>query len=104
MKRSGIAIKSTALATPLQTQKLYRVLRPIAAGVALISLFALLNARIGAGTANNARAARARLSDAVSIQSAGRGKPWINITHGRDLFTAYEGSDGVTEVMKRDQG
>jgi hypothetical protein len=70
--------------------------------VALISLLVLFNFRIGSG-ANSANVTRAGFSDAVSVQAAGRGKPWITMTDGRELLTVFDGSDELRQLMSRDQ-
>lgn len=54
-------------------------------------------------SSSNARIAPIpRLSDNVSIQAAGRGNPWINMTDGHDLLTSYEGSDDLVRLMSQD--
>lgn len=42
-----------------------------------------------------------RLSDNISIRAAGRGNPWINMTDGRDVLTAYEGPDDLVRLMSQ---
>ena len=71
--------------------------------VILVSSTFLFSGRTLSSGTNTASMARARLSEAVSIQAAGRGKPWMNMTDGRDLLTAYEGSDELRQLMAREQ-
>jgi FG-GAP-like repeat/HYR domain len=83
---------------------LYRLISFLAVvSVILVSSAFLFSGRTSSSGTNSANTARARLSEAVSIQAAGRGKPWMNMTDGRDLLTAYEGSDELRQLMARNQ-
>src|SRR5256885_795482 len=42
----------------------------------------------------------ARLSDRISVQTAGRGNPAINLSDGHEIVTAYEGSLELQEALK----
>ena len=67
---------------------LYKLL-PVAviAPVTTVLLAAGLGGRASSSITN--AMPRARLSDYVSIQAAGRGNPWINLTDGHDVLTEY---------------
>src|ERR1700742_2268519 len=40
----------------------------------------------------------ARLSNQTSIESAGRGNPWINMNNGHDLLTSFRAPDDSDRV------
>ncbi|MGH9838271.1 MAG: hypothetical protein ACREEM_05760 [Blastocatellia bacterium] len=46
---------------------------------------------------------RQRASDRVTVQAAGRGNPWINLSDGRDVNTAYAGATGTDQFFERNQ-
>ncbi len=43
-------------------------------------------------SANGSAPRQQRASDRVTVQAAGRGNPWINLSDGRDVSTAYDGA------------
>jgi hypothetical protein len=46
---------------------------------------------------------RASLREAASIQAAGRGNPWINLSDGRELITTYSGPDELQQALVQNQ-
>ena len=77
----------------------------------LIQSLALLRGRTASEHARpkqKAQASRttpapARLSEQITLHSAGRGRPWINLQDGHDLVTAYTGTSGLESVLERNQ-
>lgn len=61
--------------------------------VVILALVAFAVSRIPVSRARSASISKAHLSGDISINAAGRGKPWINMTDGHDLVTAYDGAD-----------
>jgi hypothetical protein len=45
----------------------------------------------------------ARLSETVSVHAAGRGKPTINLSDGRDVLTSYVGPDELRVALEQNQ-
>lgn len=90
--------------TVFGTSHRYRLVLFIAVvSVILGSSTFLLRGQTSSSRANTGGPMRARLGDTLGLQSAGRGNPWISMTDGRELRTAYEGSDELVQVMARDQ-
>jgi hypothetical protein len=46
---------------------------------------------------------RARLSDSISVHAAGRGNPYINLSDGRDVITAYDGPSEIVEALEQNR-
>lgn len=44
----------------------------------------------------------ARLGDQATVHAAGKGSPRINLTDGRELVTAYEGSESAQHLLQED--
>jgi len=44
----------------------------------------------------------ARLGDQATVHAAGKGSPRINFTDGRELVTAYEGSESAQRLLQED--
>jgi hypothetical protein len=72
-------------------------------GAVLVSSSVFFSGRTSSIGANATSAARARLSDSVSTRGAGRGNPWINMTDGHELLTAYEGPNELVRALARDE-
>src|SRR5262249_20514791 len=45
----------------------------------------------------------AQMSKAVSIQAAGRGNPYLNLSDGHELFTNYVGDPQLVEALESNQ-
>ncbi len=45
----------------------------------------------------------ARISDEVSVQAKGRGNPYISLSDGHDLLTAYVGDERLVEALEQNQ-
>jgi hypothetical protein len=72
--------------------------------VILISAAFLISKRtLSLSSTNTSVTTRARLSDAISIQAAHRGNPWINLNDGRELITPYAGPSALTDFLERNQ-
>src|SRR6185295_3055226 len=61
--------------------------------VVILALVVIAVSRIPVSRARSSSITKAHLSSDVSINAAGRGRPWINMTDGHDLVTAYDGAD-----------
>jgi VCBS repeat protein/S-layer family protein len=46
-------------------------------------------------------AGRARLSEQVSVQAAGRGTPWVDLSDGRDVIASYTGPQEAVEALEQ---
>ncbi|HKQ06162.1 MAG TPA: hypothetical protein VJ464_13585 [Blastocatellia bacterium] len=44
-----------------------------------------------------------RMSDEISVRAAGRGTPYINLSDGRELITAYSGPAELTQMLEANQ-
>jgi hypothetical protein len=99
MRLSRTIASKTLLANPLCR------LASIAAVVSavLVSSSVFFSGRTSSSGANPTSVARTRLSDSVSIRAAGRGNPWINMTDGHELLTAYEGPNELVRALARDE-
>ncbi|MEN3336266.1 MAG: hypothetical protein V7641_5631 [Blastocatellia bacterium] len=76
-----------------------RIAITIALLLALACIWRLEKARVSASAAQQNRAAvRAQLSDTVSVHSAQRGFPYINLSDGRELLASF---DGDSEAARR---
>src|SRR5713226_8022674 len=71
----------------------------------LIQSIVLIRARASAikGTSRQATAQRASLSDHISLHTAGRGNPFVNLADGRDLQSTFIGAPGLTQTLESDQ-
>jgi hypothetical protein len=47
--------------------------------------------------------AQARLSQAISVQAAGRGNPYINLSDGRDMISGYDGPAYLVEALEQNR-
>ena len=45
----------------------------------------------------------ARMNERVSVRAAGRGNPWISLSDGHDLLTAYAGQQEAIDTLDRNQ-
>lgn len=61
--------------------------------IILLAFVALAVSRTQVSRAGSANISKAHLSSDISINAAGRGRPWIKMTDGHDLVTAYDGAD-----------
>jgi len=69
--------------------------------IILLAFVAIAVSRTPVSRAGNASITKARLGSDISINAAGRGKPWINMTDGHDLVTAYDGADGQMGALAK---
>ncbi|MFY9556730.1 MAG: FG-GAP-like repeat-containing protein, partial [Blastocatellia bacterium] len=46
---------------------------------------------------------KAALSERVSVQAAGRGNPWINLSDGHELITSYLGPAELVQALERNE-
>ncbi|MEW6209571.1 MAG: VCBS repeat-containing protein [Acidobacteriota bacterium] len=46
---------------------------------------------------------KARLSEQVSIEAAGRGNPWISLSDGRELITSYVGPFDAVQAIEQNE-
>jgi VCBS repeat protein/BACON domain-containing protein/S-layer family protein len=62
-----------------------------------------LMSRIDASGEFPSEAQQARLGEQVSIQAAGRGAPWINLSDGRDVVTSFDGDKNLVQSLERNE-
>ena len=67
----------------------------------ILALVAVAVSRTPVSRARSATITKARLSSDISVNAAGRGRPWINMTDGHDLVTAYDGADGQVGALAK---
>lgn len=75
-------------------------------GVVTVTAVAMLLMRPGSAGAERAKPSavqHARLSEEVSVQTAGRGDPYSRLSDGHDLLTAYEGESRLVELLEQNQ-
>src|SRR6185295_3473415 len=76
-------------------------------GMSLIAVesIALLKARASNHKAGAGRVEiqKARLSERVSVQAAGRGNPYINLSDGHELVTSYEGPKELVRSLESNE-
>lgn len=84
--------------------RFYMVARPVAIGAAILAMsLIILGGRTHTRSNSAVRAGRAVLSDSLGIQASGRGNPWINVTDGHDLLTAYDGPSDLVSLIAHDR-
>jgi len=69
--------------------------------VVILALVVIAVSRIPVSRARSSSITKAHLSSDVSINAAGRGRPWINMTDGHDLVTAYDGADDQVGALAK---
>src|SRR6185503_2737578 len=69
--------------------------------VVILALVAIAVSRTPVSRARSAPITKAHLASDISINAAGRGKPWINMTDGHDLVTAYDGADDQVGALAK---
>src|ERR1043165_3294080 len=55
------------------------------------------------GSASPKQTELARMSEQVSIHAAGKGNPYINLSDGREVITAYEGPQELMNALENNQ-
>ncbi|MFN2509959.1 MAG: FG-GAP repeat domain-containing protein [Pyrinomonadaceae bacterium] len=67
-------------------------------------LFSLHRAQaVGSAATATMPAPLARLSDTVSVRASGRGAPFVNLSDGRTVLTAYEGASELVQALEQEQ-
>ncbi|HJZ68698.1 MAG TPA: VCBS repeat-containing protein, partial [Blastocatellia bacterium] len=72
-------------------------------GFVLLLQFSHRAGASGSAPRSNPSQRAARLSGHITVQAAGRGNPWINLSDGRDLELDYTGSASVAHELERNQ-
>ncbi|MFY9556768.1 MAG: VCBS repeat-containing protein, partial [Blastocatellia bacterium] len=82
----------------------------LAASVVALGLIVLKGAPLVDALNSNGKAAtreapipKAVLSERVSVQAAGRGNPWINLSDGHELITSYRGAQPLIAALERNE-
>src|SRR5262245_28386720 len=80
----------------------FRRLLTVTSAALILSAAYLLDGSTWSRTQAVTSSAKARLTDRISVNAAGRGNPWINMTDGHELLTSYEGAPDLVQLMMRD--
>src|SRR5215475_8846426 len=77
----------------------------LALSFVLIGSVVLLRARafVGRAALKQEKLDRAVLSENITVHAAGRGNPWINLSDGHDVLTAYTGPVELVQVLDQNQ-
>ncbi len=75
------------------------IVSSLGAGLILFQFLHVFQTRDSA----DAPAAKRMTSGQVTVRASGRGAPWINLSDGRDVITAYAGAAGLDQVLEQNQ-